>query len=425
MSEYIQRLETHSSESGDVDENFALKEPRKTCRCCSPVVAGASCCGTCCTLVLLIWIALTVVGCMQVKINHANEQDPRITPLQFPRYSSCAGCREGNKSDQEITSCARPCFGLKYVLDWEDLAKKAGFKLVYFPSRPGPKSEPPVNLSAWWLPPLPRPGIDVNTAPRIVAMHGLASNNNHCGLQAMCYLLRSMGFGCLAPSVRDSGLSGASDHPKILTWGYDDESDLLGAWDYAVADPQRLLGGALNDDQVGIMGFSKGALAAAIAFGQERRIPGAWLDSGPYSGLRGIIDDYVRPYVGTWAPAFREPVMWSAKHFSGGRVDYWDAFKLWADCHGPPRSVMFSHGSRDTDVPISETMKAVVLVSGLTHCYTTSVWTPQESCNSFTHHQEMWQFPDDTRAQLCKFWSATFGKNPALCGLDNMTHYQS
>ena len=58
------------------------------------------------------------------------------------------------------------------------LALRHGFKLVYFPSRKGPNGEPPVNISAWWLPAASRPG---DSSPRIVAMHGLASNNNHCG----------------------------------------------------------------------------------------------------------------------------------------------------------------------------------------------------------------------------------------------------
>ena len=58
------------------------------------------------------------------------------------------------------------------------LALRHGFKLVYFPSREGPNGEPPVNISAWWLPAASRPG---DSSPRIVALHGLASNNNHCG----------------------------------------------------------------------------------------------------------------------------------------------------------------------------------------------------------------------------------------------------
>lgn len=35
------------------------------------------------------------------------------------------------------------------------------------------------------------------------------------------------------------------------------------------------------------MGFSKGAYAAAIAMAIEPRIFAAWLDSGPFHGLRG------------------------------------------------------------------------------------------------------------------------------------------
>ena len=35
------------------------------------------------------------------------------------------------------------------------------------------------------------------------------------------------------------------------------------------------------------MGFSKGAYAAAIAMAMEPRISAAWLDSGPFHGLRG------------------------------------------------------------------------------------------------------------------------------------------
>ena len=39
--------------------------------------------------------------------------------------------------------------------------------------------------------------------------------------------------------------------------------------------------------QVGVMGFSKGGFAAAIAMALEPRIPAAWLDSAPFHGLRG------------------------------------------------------------------------------------------------------------------------------------------
>lgn len=56
---------------------------------------------------------------------------------------------------------------------WEAFNKKHGFKLVFFPSRPGPNGEPPVNVSAWWM---PAPSSDGKTPPRVVALHGMASN---------------------------------------------------------------------------------------------------------------------------------------------------------------------------------------------------------------------------------------------------------
>ena len=42
------------------------------------------------------------------------------------------------------------------------------------------------------------------------------------------------------------------------------------------------------------MGFSKGAAEAALAFAAEPQIPGAWLDSGAYSGLQGSAWDMER-----------------------------------------------------------------------------------------------------------------------------------
>ena len=168
-------------------------------------------------------------------------------------------------------------------------------------------------------------------------------NNNHCGVQMTCFLLRTMGFSCLAPSVRDFGLSGPSTHPNVVTWGYvpwpvnsldspgaqDYHLDLLGAWDYAVADPDDLLGGTLEEDQVGIMGFSKGGYGAAIAMGLEPRISAAWIDSAPLHGLRGVVHDYAKQYVGDFIGGLlAEPILWAAHWWSGNTVGTFDAFKL-------------------------------------------------------------------------------------------------
>ncbi|OLQ10945.1 hypothetical protein AK812_SmicGene5257 [Symbiodinium microadriaticum] len=58
--------------------------------------------------------------------------------------------------------------------------------------------------------------------------------------------------------------------------------DVLGAWDFAVEDPEGLLGGPLEKRKVGVMGISMGGLAAFTAFGYEPDIPAAWIDAGVY-----------------------------------------------------------------------------------------------------------------------------------------------
>eukprot|EP00440_Ansanella_granifera_P006292 gb/GFBE01006822.1/.p1 GENE.gb/GFBE01006822.1/~~gb/GFBE01006822.1/.p1 ORF type:complete len:488 (+),score=58.24 gb/GFBE01006822.1/:1-1464(+) len=421
-------VEPESEETSSSDDGAeTMSRCRKCCAGCRPrYVVLASCC-SCCCLTLLILVAVVMrIGWKQVAMSQqrANEQDPHMTPVQFPRYSSCGGCKEGYKTDDELKACIEPCYNLSFVTTWEKFTKDNGYKLVYFPSRPGPKGEPPVNISAWWLPAPPR--ADGSPAPRIVVLHGLASNNNHCGVQSTCYMLRAIGFSCLAPSVRDFGLSEKSSHPAVLTWGYDYHLDLLGGWDYAVNDPDGVLGGKLPTDKVGIMGFSKGALGASIAFGIETRIPGAWLDSGPYGGLKSMIYDTVGPYLGPLAGLLAEPVFWSASYFAGGRLDTVDPLEVLAECRFPKvqRQVAISQSAIDDVVPIKYAQQAVAVLSGLPDCYKVMVYTPPEFCNGARHHQEMWEFPDDMRAKLCHFWSGTFNQDRALCRLESQPVFQ-
>lgn len=406
-----------SGESGSVklseeEEEESAEDAVRRRRIC----IGAWCGGIFLALALYMGIMFWV-GWTLVDIGHQrmNEQDPLMPPTKYPRNNNCAGCKEGHKTDAELADCAGPCYGLKFILEWERLSEEAGFKLVHFQSRKGPRGEPRVNLSAWWLPPPSDVGVDPRTAPRIVAMHGLGSNYNHCGVQATCFLLRQLGFGCLAPTVRDYGLSGKSQHPDTLSWGYDYPMDLLGAWDYAVNDLDGALGGALPSNKVGVMGFSKGALGVAIAFAMEPAIPAVWLDSGPYSGLHGMIDAVVRPYLGFATPLAAEPVWWGAKYFAQTPLDYYMPMPMLANCSRPQRGTALSQGLYDSDVPIGETSRLALLLAGLPECYSVTMYTPPEYCNTFTHHQEMWEFPDDTRKVLCEFWSRWLDLPESTC----------
>lgn len=394
---------------------------KKTCCCicsgCTTVFIIKAC--------LLMWVGYHLTSKAD---NEDSWHKGSITPPEFPRMMGCGSCMPGNKTDEQIKKCVSPCFHLDYVLEWENFAKTHPWKLVYFPSRKGPQGEPPVNISAWWLPGdtsrLPPGAI----SPRIVVVHGLASNNNHCGVQATCYLLRTMGFSCLTPSVRDYGLSGQSTHPSWISWGYDYQMDVLGAWDYAVQDPDGVLGGALSESQVGIQGFSRGALDVANAFALEDRIPAAWVDSAPYTSLYGMVDAFVRPYAGFLTDAVVKPVWESAYMFTGGKVDTflpWDLLSNASkDCSGKkPRPLQITQDMEDTMVPINEGLTAIKRLSS-NNCYDVTAYNPPANCFGDKHHTYMWVFPDDARTRLCNFWSKVFSRDVKLCALDKLTKLQ-
>lgn len=235
-----------------------------------------------------------------------------------------------------------------------------------------------------------------------------------------------MGFACIAPSMRDYGDSDSSLHPTIRTWGYDNPYDILGAWDYAVNDPDGVLGGPLPPDQVGIMGFSKGAYESAIAYGLEPRIPGAWIDASPWLGLAGMIDVMIKKYLSNGplisyflAPLLLKTTMASARFFSGSTpVDYYYPYGLLMNCSGrPKRDIAIVHSPLDKSVPYDLSNRAIQMVAGQKDCYDLTVWTPPERCNGAAHHVEDQQFPEQSRKQLCKFWTKTFSKPESFCRL--------
>jgi len=416
--EKVEDSPTSSDQESDSDEVVVSFRKHKLFCCCT--IFSSTLCGVLVLLVaILAWQAKGLVA-----IGTFNAIDPHLTPKQFPRYSSCGGCREGNKTNEEIEKCIKPCYNLSFVLEWERFNAEYGYELVYFPSRPGPQGEPSVNISAWWL---PAPPTARGPAPRIVVLHGVGSNNNHCGVQATCFLLRSIGFSCLTPSARDNGLSGSSTHPEITSWAYDYHLDALGAWDYAVEDPDGVLGGPLPPSKVGLMGFSKGALETAIAFGIEQRAPGAWLDSGPYGGLFGMIQSVLSQGIGRRLGDFLARIVFFwAKIFTGNRVDVLKPLVLLHNCTpGNVRNVLIAQSTLDAVVPIKYAGIAISTLSGLPSCYSVRTFTPPQYCNGATHHQEMWEFPDDTRRKLCDFWSSTFKQDAALCNLENQPDFQT
>lgn len=140
----------------------------------------------------------------------------------------------------------------------EEYNRQQGFRQVTFTTRERQKQ-----ASAMYLP---------STGPaRVVVVHGRRQHGLSSSAQTAGYLLRLMGISSLIITDLTSVRENVSD------W-LADELTILGAWDYVVADPDSLLGGAVNPQEVGLIGFDFGGFSVQRAFAQELQIPAILLD---------------------------------------------------------------------------------------------------------------------------------------------------
>ncbi|CAK0790640.1 unnamed protein product [Prorocentrum cordatum] len=160
-------------------------------------------------------------------------------------------------------NCTDPCYDVSILERMDAFNKQYPGQLVTYQSRSGPMDA--VELTGWWL-----PAPNESAAPRIVLQHGFEQNSNAHSPQLAAYMLRSLGFSVFLPNLRDHCYSSnTSEH--VYQWSSAYPLDLLGAWDYVVADPNGLLGGQREARHVGLQGFSQGAFVASAAFGLDRR----------------------------------------------------------------------------------------------------------------------------------------------------------
>lgn len=151
--------------------------------------------------------------------------------------------------------------------------KLLGWQRVSFPARDGRQ------VSGLLFPSPTRP------SPRVVIAHGLGSDPMSDAALTAAFLLRAMNISVLVPALRDLAAG-----PKV-DW-HDQYLDLLGAWDYAVADPNALLGGRSSSSSVGLMGFEFGGLAALDAFNTEPNVRALLLD-GAVVDVKSLLFDHV------------------------------------------------------------------------------------------------------------------------------------
>lgn len=290
-------------------------------------------------------------------------------------------------------------------------------RLVRFEARPEPNKEM-VELSAWWMP------VENPLAPRIVVFHEVERNFNADSVQVLAFLLRSIGFAVLAVNFRDHGSSGKSYHPDVSGVGYDYPFDVLGAWDFVQNDTSATLGGAVPENQVGLLGISSGGNAVVAAMGMETRVHAAWVD-GLVPDLREQLKKQMLDQLGWPAGPMLAPVAWWMSHRLSG-VDLnantpFTSLPIGGAKLQRPRAIGVAANTLDHKVPLQELQSFFDFLGSERNWYNLEeTYLAEYVCGTATHcRQHAWR-PNTYRRKLCHFWSSVFGRDSETCGLSKL-----
>mmetsp|Transcript_24510 Transcript_24510/g.56489 ORF Transcript_24510/g.56489 Transcript_24510/m.56489 type:complete len:679 (+) Transcript_24510:30-2066(+) len=309
------------------------------------------------------------------------------------------------------------CHGFELLSAFEAYGAAHNASKVGFPSRQGPDGQQSVRLTAWWLP------ADDPVAPRVVVVHPGHGNFNSPSVQLVSYFLRSLGFGVLAVNLRDHGTSEASAH-EGPGWGFDYPFDVLGAWDYAVLDPDKKLGGAT--EKVGLLGFSEGAYAAAVAFGLEPRIVGLWVDSMVLDWGQAIRERLAGGPLGLFADIMTPFASYVMQSMAGTSVSLYSPVTVLQELAGkegiPTRPVAVLHGSLDDTVFKEQSLRFIELMKdpNASRLDAKLVHLVAYDCAGERHAEmHVWQ-PSAYREMLASFWGTTFHTEVAFDKLQRL-----
>lgn len=415
-----------SCDAGDLERSFshsnsAGPKRRACCFCCfRRRLAKFLCCS------LLLAIILVVVAGIVAGIYFALELPSGIpiffdgqllTPWNLTSVNVWPGCKVGWKDSARFQECGQPCFSAALPQEMADFNRNYSYQLVRFNSRPGPAGHATVEIAAWWLP----AGMALESSaekpsPRIVVQHGYSGNFNDWSVQLAAFLLRSgPRVGVLAPNLRNHGLSGRTGSGHC-TWGWSYVYDTLGAWDYAVRDPDGVLGGPLPSNQVGIMGFSMGGFVASSAFGLEPLVPAVWIDSGvfdPRQELRYIVGRFLGPFAFLIAD-----IAWMTSNVISAvpDLDYYRPASLLPNGPRTRRPVALVQNQADTLVPKEQTAALERLLREHPSQYEVrDTIYPSVSCNGETHLVSELHSPTLYQQRLCAFWSGVFNMTATDC----------
>lgn len=310
------------------------------------------------------------------------------------------------------------CASEALMEDFYESSKEEPWKLLHFPSRQGAADQETAQLAAWFL---PAHSTGLEESPLVVVVHGYGANGYDQSVQLVGHLLRSLGISVLVLNLRNHGLSSnTSTMYETLGWAY--HLDVLGAWDYAVADPQGQLGRARPPSQVGVLGFSMGGLAVANALGMEPRIPAAWLDSAlfdPREALRGGVAEVAGDAV---ASLGLDLSWWFVHRITGVNVDLRLPATSLALRH-PRRHVALVANKADTTVTMYHAEHYLKAFQENSESYQLSMeYLVDCECTPETHvNIHVWR-PDSYRLRLWSFWKEVFELTQSLP--TGLVHFQ-
>lgn len=419
-----------------------LRSASGICRRCKRHWPGrrfACSCGVLLLIVAYVLAAFHSAG----KLIHISPQVKNITDVDGWPWTPANVTESWHRSYGGLGMCTSD----ELLEAFREFSGSQPHKRVYFKSRLGDAGQDVVRLAGWWLPAAESPGLSAEERPpRIVISHGFQRNSLDHTVQLTGYMLRSMGISVLLVDLRDHGASAVSAHPLVL-WGWAFPFDLLGAWDYAVKDPDGELGGPAGPERVGVMGFSMGGYVAATAFGMDHQVPAAWLDS-PLIHLQETLHAQIkRKLFGMWvipqliAPLALRIAEWQAgvdleehcpsKSLGEARAGYRMAMSGQASVPGSmprsmasegaaaplPRPVAVLGNELDDKTPPSQQRGILDLLYASPASYDVREdWMPRMRCGLATHVTlHNWR-PAEYSARLCKFWhGALEGGNASLC----------
>ena len=207
----------------------------------------------------------------------------------------------------------------KYNLTYED---------VEFSSRDGL-----FKLSGWYLP-------GEEGSPHLVFVHGNGSVRSGDNAVEIASRLKSLGFGMLLFDMRGRG----SSEGDIASGGYFERQDVLGAYDYLLADRDAEAG------RVGLLGFSLGAATSVMTAGMEPGFAAVVADS-PFADAGELVTTEAArssPIPRWLVPIFVPAARWMAQAFYDINIGNLSPERAAAGLGYP---ILVIHGEEDQRIP--------------------------------------------------------------------------